>query len=396
MATKQSDGRYRAKITVGHDSNGKAIVKYVSGRTKKELEAAKEEARRTYVGNAVLVDREILFGAFASQWFELYKRPHLKSAGIEMYANVFNTHLLPAFEKRQIRSITADDLQAFINTKTSSKSLMSQICLIAGQVFKFAFAQGIIDRNPMDLLKRPAAPEGKRRALTDKETNAVLHVGATHEHGLLLLLLYYTGARRGEVLGLQWRDIDFDACQISICRDINFKSEDMIDTLKTEASLRKIPLVKELYQVLRPIRGVGESPVLQDPQSKGHLRESTYAHWYDELMRALYCFDPSIEHRDSVLSVYVERRRMRIIQKANGQYIPRPLPQASILTAHYFRHNYASLLYNADIDVLSAQKWLGHKDVVTTLNIYSHLGAGKESLQVDKLQSAFSRATRFS
>ena len=57
MATKQSDGRYRAKVTVGHDASGKAIVKYVSGRTKKELEAAKEEARKTYVGNAVLVDR---------------------------------------------------------------------------------------------------------------------------------------------------------------------------------------------------------------------------------------------------------------------------------------------------------------------------------------------------
>lgn len=45
MATKQSDGRYRAKVTVGHDADGKSIVKYVSGRTKKELEAARRRPR---------------------------------------------------------------------------------------------------------------------------------------------------------------------------------------------------------------------------------------------------------------------------------------------------------------------------------------------------------------
>lgn len=389
MATKQSDGRYRAKVTVGHDADGKSIVKYVSGRTKKELEAAKEEAKRTYVGNAILVDREILFGAFASQWFDLFKRPHLSAAGEQMYSTIFNAHLLPAFGGRQMRSITPNEIQAFLNTKASSKSKVDQIYMVLRQIFKAAHSQGIIDRNPTDLLKKPIAPEGKRRALTDEETKAVLHVGATHEHGLLLLLLYYTGARRGEVLGLQWRDIDFDARKIRICRDIDFKAGGKIGDLKTESSEREIPLVNELYLALQPVRGLGEAPVIMAPDG-GYLSQKIYRRRYESLMASLYLFDETIEHKDSVFAVETERRRKLNSTRAGKEYKPLPTPQVSVLTAHYFRHNYASLLYNADVDVLSAQKWLGHKDISTTLNIYSHLGSGKEALQVDKLQAVFS------
>lgn len=52
----------------------------------------------------------------------------------------------------------------------------------------------------------------------------------------------------------------------------------------------------------------------------------------------------------------------------------------AMLTPHYFRHNYASILYNAGIDVLSAKKFLGHSNVKTTLEIYSHLSKEKRTL----------------
>lgn len=63
----------------------------------------------------------------------------------------------------------------------------------------------------------------------------------------------------------------------------------------------------------------------------------------------------------------------------------------SILTAHYYRHNYASILYNAGVDVLTAQKWLGHADAKTTLAIYSHLSEDYELHNAGKLEDAFSQ-----
>ena len=64
---------------------------------------------------------------------------------------------------------------------------------------------------------------------------------------------------------------------------------------------------------------------------------------------------------------------------------------ASILTPHYFRHNYASILYNAGVDVLSAQKFLGHANVKVTLEIYSHLSKEKEDASAGAVMDAFKK-----
>ena len=63
--------------------------------------------------------------------------------------------------------------------------------------------------------------------------------------------------------------------------------------------------------------------------------------------------------------------------------------RASMLTAHYFRHNYAFLLYDADADILSAQRFLGHKDIKTTLAIYAHLSKRKVDRNADKVREMF-------
>ena len=83
-------------------------------------------------------------------------------------------------------------------------------------------------------------------------------------------------------------------------------------------------------------------------------------------MAAMYTFEPGIEHETSEDGVI-----------------------GSILTAHYFRHNYSTFLYVAEVDVLSAQKYLGHADVQTTLNIYTELKSKREKKSAAKLKTAF-------
>lgn len=64
----------------------------------------------------------------------------------------------------------------------------------------------------------------------------------------------------------------------------------------------------------------------------------------------------------------------------------------SVITPHYLRHNYASVLYNAGVDVLSAQRYLGHANAKITLEIYSHLSAQKEKYSAEQLQGAFEKS----
>ena len=88
--------------------------------------------------------------------------------------------------------------------KTYGKTLINDCYSILRNCFALAYAQGIIDRDPAVALKKPQPADAEeRRALTDPETNAVLTLIDTHPDGLFLALLYYTGLRRGEALGLR-------------------------------------------------------------------------------------------------------------------------------------------------------------------------------------------------
>ena len=116
-----------------------------------------------------------------------------------------------------------------------------------------------------------------------------------------------------------------------------------------------------LADALRPLRGIHNVYILQAPNTHQHLNQSTYKRRWSRLMKAVYDVGEDIEGKDG----------------------------ESILTPHYFRHNYASVLYNAGVDVLSAQKFMGHADIKTTLAIYAHLSEGKELENTEKVRIAF-------
>lgn len=364
---KQKDGRYRAKITVGHDADGKPIVKYASGRTKKELEAAKEELIRAYITGNTDARRDVLFGTYAWEWYRTYKEPHLSPSSRHVYISTFDTHLLPVLANRQLRAITAMDLQQLLNGKAGmSVTSIGYITSILRGVFRTATAQGVIDRDPTLALVKPGAEQQTRRALTKAETAAALKVGEAHPEGLLLLILYYTGLRIGEALGLQWGDIDFKAKTVTVRRDLDFRTGEIGKT-KTAASDRTVPIPDALFSALHSVRGFGETYIIQGPKSGSYLSRTSYTRMWDRLMAAMYEADSSIEAREGWSGL------------------------RSILTPHYFRHNYASVLYNAGVDILSAQRYLGHSNVKTTLQIYAHLGEEKTLESTQKIQDAFAQ-----
>jgi len=359
--SKQKDGRYRAKITVGKDANGKSIVKYASGRTKKELEESKKELLRTYVTGNTDVRRDILFGTYALEWYQAYKRDKLSASSRACYASILNAHILPAFSNRQLRAVTAVELQSFLNGKSGmSVSTLGYIKSVLTGMYKTAYAHGIIDRDPTIGLVRPKAQKESKRALTDAETIAALHVGKDHPEGLLLLVLYYTGVRIGEALGLQWHDYDRKNRTLSIHRDIDFCSNS-VGELKTKNAKRVIPVPDALAQAFDRVIGFGNAFIFQSPKSHSYLSQSTYKRRWARLMKAMVEVDGDIESEEG----------------------------RSVLTPHFFRHNYASVLYNADVDILSAQKYLGHADIKTTLEIYSHLGKEKTDKSAERIREAF-------
>lgn len=270
MGKKNSAGKYRGRVQIGIDKDGKPINKYVSASTKRELEQKKEYVRKHYIDGQPL-RTDMPFYQYAEEWYKLKKEPFISDASRSAYRTMFNKHILPAFGLRHLRAISAGELQAFVNSFADTSK--SQITLAVGAlkaIFASAYAEGIIERDPSVSLIRPKAKKkNERRALTDQETENVLVTMKRHEHGLFLAVLYYLGLRRGEALGLQWGDFDFDEDLVHIQRDIDFVGSTAHDgELKTAAASRYIPIPTELRAMLSKVRGFPQQYVFHTEEGQ--------------------------------------------------------------------------------------------------------------------------------
>ena len=352
MPTKQKDGRYRTRVVVGHKADGTAITKYASGKTKKELAQNIARIKEEEMGPRPTQRRDITLKEYGTIWFEAYKEPNLRASTSGMYDYILGAHIYPALGARQIRAITPVELQLFVNTFAGrSVSLINKVVLTLRQLFKRAQLDGLVDRNPMLGAIVPKGTQEPRRALTLEERAAIEKTGSTHPEGLLFLLLYYAGLRRGEAVGLQWGDIDFDTGVIRVQRQVAYVSGIAhLQEPKTRAGKRSVPLLKPLRDALWPHRGLPGTYVLTAPETGSHL--------------------PAITFR---------RRWNRLISAAGTPDV----------TPHMLRHNFATVAYEAGIDELEATRILGHEDYKTTANIYTHLREDKPQQSAKKLEKAF-------
>lgn len=195
------------------------------------------------------------------------KESYISPSSKASYRTVLNRHLFPEYGNKQMRAITAAQLQSYLNHLTGmGKTTLGYITNVLKNCFTLANAQGVIDRNPTEALKPPKAERTSRRALTQQETAAVLKLINTSPDGLLLAILYYTGLRRGEALGLRWSDINFTKRTLCVKHDIDFVTG-KVGSVKTNNSIRIVPIPDALIALLEKMRQIGSGYVIRAPRN---------------------------------------------------------------------------------------------------------------------------------
>lgn len=355
MPTKQKSGLYRAKVKIGVDETGKDIYKYVSGKTKKELEAAKQKAVAYYIDGTGLAD-DVLFGPYAIQWYKNFKEPTIKPGTRSEYRTILNRHILPAFGDRNLRAITVMDLQRFF---TSLSGMSSTVIVLAKSIFTGVFttavADRILDRNPVQFVKaqsRRQSPADEKRALTSDERQRIVMACKNNSDALYIALLYYLGLRRGEARGLRWGDINWHEQTVHICRSLDAHANDAPTTPKTEAGTRTVPAPPPLLAILDKYRGMPDMYILCGPNNKP-LGDSRLKTIWDSIIVNL-CGIKDI-------------------------------------TPHALRHNYITMCWESGVDVYATAQFVGHSSVTTTLNIYTHLSKEREKQNAQTVRKAFTK-----
>jgi integrase len=232
-------------------------------------------------------------------------------------------------------------------------------------IFNYAVRQDILTKNPMDKVDAPRVSRKPVDALSPTETAAFFTALSTRplDFRCMLHVLITTGLRRGECLGLQWRDIDQDGGTLNVKRSVNYTVESGVNVAepKTPKSIRTIPVISSTLSMLNEWR-----------------RETETAHPKKNLECAFVFASP-----DSPFSPYnagAFYRRISRFMKANN------LPDIS---AHDLRHTCASLLLSSGADIKSVQEILGHADASTTLNFYVKSDMRQMRAATDKFAAAF-------
>lgn len=370
MPTKQKSGLYRTKVKIGVDANGKDSVKWISGKTKKELEAERQKVIAYYIDGTALHD-DRLFGEYAVEWYRVRKEPFISQSTKNAYRSMLNKHALPAFGDRKLRAIRPIELQEFVNRFAgASKSQITMVVSVLDGIFSAAVQDQILHLNPAASLRRPeATPPEERRALTEEECQRIIPLFSTHRYGPYLATMYYTGMRPGEVRGLQWGDFDWAADLVHVQRDVDYSTaKATVGELKTAAADRFIPIPAPLKALLWPRRGVPGAFVFQ-ARGGGPYPQATAERAWLELMLAAGMVEP-VEH-----SCYSQ-------SDIRGRY-------RAVITPYTLRHNFITMCWENGMDLTITMKIVGHADYQTTRNIYTHLARKHLEKAKDKLGEMF-------
>ena len=363
---KKDKKRLRAKVTIP----GVDKPVYVSGYTQAELNRNKEKAKQQYIDGIKM--RDITFHDLIIEWFTQCKLPTIKAQStMNNWKNAINLHILPHLSDKQLaRAVKRSDLQNCINkTEGMSYIVTDLVCSAIRHAFEYAMADGVLQHNPSLFLTKPNPPTSKAKLpLTIEQEDNIIEAASKSEYGLMIYLLYYLGVRRGEMLGLQWGDFDFNKKVVHIQRDIDFNatgssSKAVIGDLKTQRADRLVPLPDALISILSPLRSLPNTFIIQEDGT--FLTPNKYRTRYNKIMRDA----GMLTIKDSYYEK-VERWK-----KAGKKIIA---PNLSYdydceITAHNFRHHYITAKVESGERPEVIMAIVGHKDYSTTINVYTHI-----------------------
>ena len=369
---KRGKNSYRLTVTEGFDLNGKPMIhrKTVHGTKKDaEVELAKFV---TEVQNGLVIDgKSLKFSEFTEIWKRDYGSKELAPSTYKRYCRMLETRLLPYFGHFYINKIKPTDIMKFYDllekdtqlvrkkgnngSKTqkplSGKIILEHHRLLRAMLHKAVYWQLIV-ANPAERVQPPKARKPKRRSYDDEQTKILLEnlellpIEDT-KYKVAIILTVFTGVRLGELMGLEWTDVDFKNGIISINRSSQYLSDMGVFTKvpKTESSIREIAIPEFIISLLEE-----------------------YKLWYEE-QKSIY---GELWTNSDRLFVQVDGKPMHpsTISKWFVKYVGQiGLP---VINFHGLRHTNASLLVAQNIDIAVVSARLGHAQISTTLDFYVH------------------------
>jgi integrase len=377
------DGRWcGAGYVLTADGTPKRV--FVYGETRKEandkLTAKLADSNR---GLTVAADTTTTVGVYLTGWLETVAVHRLRPTTYDTYDSLIRRYLIPGLGGRKLASLTVSEVQTFLDrlpticqccawgwdakkdpnhrvkarrprccaignccNKTVKPATVNYIRAVLSAALSHAVRTDVLARNVATAVRLPT-PRSDFQPFTAAEARKYLSVAAFHRHGPLYELALRTGLRRGELLALHWDDIDLDAGHLYVTGTMaRVKGGAKILPTKTYRSARRIVLPRECVTSLHQYR---KRQDIDRREAEDRWRETGLVF----VSAGGTTLDMATVHRNHQL----------ICELADLRYI----------RLHDLRHTCASLLLEQGVDLVTIKDLLGHAQIHTTADIYSHV-----------------------
>ena len=366
---------YRIRHHLGRDPKTGRYIR----SPKKTIHGTKADARRALEEYRIELEcgvknpEGLTVGAYARAWYERranagrYSPLTLKDDDLQVrkIEDLWGATLLESLTLKMI----SDEYDKLLSSKKATRSTIHKLNSALSLVMEEAVANGLVDANPCEHVKAPRPKSKERKALSDEQALDLAVALRTEEQTgctVAVWIALATGMRRGEILGLIWRNVDFDRKRVYVGQQ--YAADHKIRDPKNEKSHRWLGLDdgtvaflaewKQKQARAMEIAGLDqcdETPVCTNAIFK-FMDPNTFNRWRRQYFadHGLGEFGPAVRYTDST-----GRKRWR-----KGAYVGYNL--------HELRHTQATLLIGSGADIKTVQQRLGHSSASLTMDIYAH------------------------
>ncbi|MDK4212310.1 site-specific integrase [Enterococcus mundtii] len=376
---KKKDGKtyYQFKLYVGSTPDGKK--NYIQRRGFESEKIAKIALSRLMIDveeNGYKKKVSETFESVYKQWFENVHSRQVRNVTASRTKDMFRLHILPALGDKQISKITPQMCYEQVTVWSEYYKKYKTLKAYTQSVFAYAISIGLIKDNPMKVILMPK----RQPNLEDKKEN---FYSATELSNFLSLLknqspvifsifhtLAYTGMRKGELLALNWSDIDFKNKTLSITKSLtNLNHEPILSLPKNDFSIRTIGLDDVTIKVLKDWKIEQEKQYFNFKVTSPEKEDNpvfTRVH-YDGTIKRCY-----LDYPNNFLKKFFKDH-----------------PEIKKISPHGFRHTHVTLLFESGASIKEVQERVGHSpnDLSVTIGIYQHITNRKKEESVDRFSN---------
>lgn len=367
----RKDGRWEGRVVIGYDDKGLPKTKNVLAMTKTECVAKLESLKESVTpATAVKIRADMPFGEWMEFWYENYSKPMLRPSSQRSYEDFIRLYIRPKLGSVPLNKLTMNDLQRFFNWMRKdgrtlhretrggglSDNMVRNCHSLCRRALEKAVAERLIVKNPIEECKAPPIRRKEMQLLTREELQRLLIQAEDEGYYEVFLLELTTGLRVGELMALQWDDLNFNTGELRIERQVyRTKEELLIQEPKTKASIRTVILPPPVVEALKE---------------------------YKKTVSSRWMF-PSPKKEDAPLAPAAASHRLSKILSHAG---------CKKVRFHDLRHVFATNALEHGMDVKTLSTVIGHVSSATTLNVYAHVTSDMQRQAAARIDRGIGKA----